>query len=191
MEQELEKLEREGIISPVEFSDWAAPTVPLVKKDGSIRICGDYRVTVNRAAKRDMYPLPKIDDLLATLGGGKMFTKLDLAHAYLQIPLEDKTKEYLAINTHKGLYAYNRLPFGVTSAPSIFQRTMEGILCGIPNLCVYIDDILIAGGSEEEHLRILNEVLTRLGEVGVVLKLHKCFFMQPSIEYLHGLPHLG
>ena len=128
VEQELERLEQDGIVTPVQFSNWATPIVPVVKGDGSIRICGDYKVTVNRAARLDTYPLPRFGDLFAALGRGKTFTKLDLAHAYQQIALEEESKEYATINTHKGLYRYNRLPFGVASAPSIFQRTMEGIL---------------------------------------------------------------
>ena len=90
VEQELDCLERDGIIQPVEFSEWAAPIVPVVKTDGSIRICGDYKVTVNQAAKLDTYPLPRADDLFASLAGGKTFTTLDLAHAYQQIPLDEE-----------------------------------------------------------------------------------------------------
>ena len=181
VEQELERLEHTGIIESVQFADWAAPIVPVVKRDGAIRICGDYKVTINQAAKVDTYPLPRIDDLLASLGRGKSFTKLDLAHAYQQIPLDEESKKYMVINTHKGLYRYNRLPFGVSSASSIFQRTMEGILRGIPNVCVYIDDILITGLSEQEHLKTLDDVLTRLAEAGLRLKKAKCSFMQPSV----------
>ncbi|XP_041379597.1 uncharacterized protein K02A2.6-like [Gigantopelta aegis] len=118
VEQELERLEKAGIIEPVEFSEWAAPVVPVIKWDGTVRICGDYKLTVNQAAKLDTYPLPKVDDLFSQLAGGKKFTKLDLAHAYQQIALEPDSKQYLTINTHKGLYQYTRLPFGVHSAPS-------------------------------------------------------------------------
>ena len=181
---ELDRLEQTGIIEPVRFADWAAPIVPVVKKDGSIRVCGDFKVTVNKVAKVDTYPLPRIEDLLASLGRGKSFTKLDLAHAYLQIPLAEDSKKYVVINTSKGLYRYNRLPFGIASAPSIFQRTMEGVLQGIPNVTVYIDDILVAGPSEQEHLRTLDQVLTRLKAAGMRLKQSKCLFMPPSVEYL-------
>ena len=92
-----------------------------MKKDGSIQICGDYKRTVNSAAIVDCYPLPKIEDIFASLSGGKTFTKLDLAHAYNQIELDDEAKHLATINTSKGLYRYNRLPFGVASAPAIFQ----------------------------------------------------------------------
>ena len=99
----------ELIIQPVEFSEWAAPIIPVVKTDGSIRICGDYRVTVNQPAKLDTNPLPRAHDLFASLAGGKTFTTLDLAHVYQQIPLDEDSKKLVCINTHKGLYAYNRL----------------------------------------------------------------------------------
>ena len=122
VKKELDRMQQAGIIEPVQTAQWAAPIVPVVKSDGSIRICGDYKITVNKAAEVESYPLPKIDDLLPSLGGGKTFTKLDLAHAYQQVPLADSAKQYVVINTLQGLYQYNRLPFGITSAPAIFNE---------------------------------------------------------------------
>ena len=113
VEQELDRLQKQGIIKPVAFSDWAAPIVPVLKKDGSVRICGDYRLTVNQAAKLETYPLPKIEDLLTSLTGGKTFTKLDLAHAYQQVELEEDSRKFVTINTLKGLFEYTRLPLGI------------------------------------------------------------------------------
>ena len=81
VEQELERLQQQGVIAPVQLFDWAAPVVPVIKEDGNVRLCGDYKVTVNKAAKIDHYPIPKIDDLFASLSGGEKFTKLDLSHA--------------------------------------------------------------------------------------------------------------
>ena len=184
VEAELDRLEKSNIISPVTFSKWAAPIVPVLKRDGKIRICGDYKLTVNQATKTDPYPLPRIEDIFASLSKGKSFTKLDLTHAYQQIPLSDEAKELTTINTHKGLYQYNRLPFGVSSAPAIFQRTMDSLLQGLPNVCVYLDDLLITGQSDEEHLKTLDTVLARLHEAGVRLKLEKCAFMLSVVEYL-------
>ena len=158
--------------------------MPVLKQDGSLRICGDYKVTVNQAAKTDCYPLPRIDDLFASLAGGKAFSKLDLAHAYQQLQLDDESKKLVVINTHKGLFRYNRLPFGVSAAPAIFQRTIVGILQGIPNVCVYLDDILVTGETEEKHLETLNKVLNRLEEAGMRLKPNKCAFLLPAVEYL-------
>lgn len=146
---ELERLEREGIILPVEFSEWAAPIVPVAKPNGTVRICGDYKLTVNQVSKLDNYPIPKTEDLLATLGGGEKFTKLDMSQAYQQMTLDEESRKFTTINTHKGLFQYNRLPFGVSSAPGIFQRTMENLLQGIPNVIVRMDDILISGKDDE------------------------------------------
>ena len=169
-------LTQQGVIEPVDFADWAAPIVPVVKKDDSIRICGDYKLTVNQAAK--------VDDLFASLAGGIFFSKLDLAHAYQQIVLDDEAKNLVVMNTHKGLYRYNRLPFGVSAAPAIFQRTMEIVLQGLVNVCVYLDDILVSGESVEAHLRNLEAVLTRLEEAGIRLKKKKCEFLLNEVEYL-------
>ena len=184
IEQEIDRLKQEGIIQPVDFSDWATPIVPVLKSDGSVRICGDYKLTVNQAAKVDTYPLPRIEDLLASLSGGKSFSKLDLAHAYQQIELDEESRKYVTINTHKGLFQYTRLPFGVASAPAVFQRTMENLLQGLNNVCIYLDDILVTGSSERDHLENLAAVLDKLERAGVRLKRSKCHFMLPSVEYL-------
>ena len=184
VEVELKRLQQTGIIEPIEHSDWAAPIVPVVKKDGLVRICGDYRLTVNRAAKPDTYPLPRVDDIFASLSGGKTFSKLDLANAYQQIPLEQQSKQLVTINTHKGLYCYNRLPFGISAAPLIFQRTMENILQGISHTCIYLDDVLVTGNTQESHLANLEAVLSKLQTAGLRLKRSKCTFMRSSVEYL-------
>ena len=184
VEFELRRLQQAGIIDPIEHSDWAAPIVPVVKKDGSVRICGDYRLTVNHAAKPDTYLLPCADDIFASLSGDKTFSKLDLANAYQQIPLEQQSRQLVTINTHKGLYCYNRLPFGISAAPSIFQQTMENLLQGIPNTCIYLDDVLITGDSQQSHLANLEAVMCKLQTAGLHLKRSKCNFMMPSVEYL-------
>ena len=192
VEAELDKLESMGIISPVQFSKWAAPIVPVLKQNGAVRICGDYKVTINQASLVDTYPLLRIDELLANLSGGKHFSKLDMSQAYLQLPLDKQSREYVTVNTPKGLYEYNRLPFGVSSAPSIFQRTMDNLLQGIKGVSVYIDDILISGPTVEEHLRTLDKVLEKLSNAGLRLNKSKCFFLRPWIEYLgHIIDHDG
>ena len=182
--EELDRLQTEGIIVPTRFSKWAAPIVPVVKGDGSIRICGDFKRTINKAAKTEIYPLPRIEELFACLSGGQTFTTLDLSHAYLQLELEEESQELVTINTPKGLYKYTRLPFGVASAPAIFQRTMESVLQGLPMVCVYIDDIIVSGKTPEEHLYNLNEVLQRLESAGLHLKQEKCSFCLPEVDYL-------
>jgi hypothetical protein len=183
VEAELDRLVREGTICPVTHSDWAAPIVPVVKADGTIRICGDYKTTVNKVSKLDRYPIPKTEDLLTSLCGGKTFSKLDLSQAYQQLLLEDEARKFLTINTHKGLFEYCRLPFGVKSAPGIFQRALENLLRDVPFVIVRMDDILLSGLSDEDHLRNLREVLRRLSEAGLRLKRSKCLFFAPEVVY--------
>ena len=185
VEEELDRLVQLKILEPVQFADWAAPIVPVLKSDKkSLQICGDFKMTVNSASKLDAYPIPKIEDLFARLSGGICFSKLDLSQAYQQLELEEDSKQFVVVNTHKGLFRYNRLPFGISSAPGIFQRTMESLLQDIPSVIVYIDDILISGQSEEEHLQLLERVLDRLERAGLRLKREKCVLMAESVEYL-------
>ena len=148
IEKELDRLVEEGIYVPVKYSNWATPVVPVEKNDGSgdLRLCGDYKITINPRAKFDNYPVPKTEDLLATINGGKRFTKLDLRKAYMQLELDEASQEYLTVNTHRGLFKPTRLMFGVHSASGIFQREIEKRLAGIPGVVVRIDGILITGG---------------------------------------------
>ena len=184
VEEELVRLEEEGIISPVTSSSWAAAVVPVLKPDGKIRLCGDYKLTVNRAARLDTYPIPTLDDLFSRLSGGSVFSKLDMSQAYAQLCLDEESKQYTVINTHRGLFRYNRLSFGISSAPGIFQRAMEELLRDMPGVLCYLDDILIAGSTEEEHNQRLRKVLEALQSAGLKLSLAKCSFGVPYVSYL-------
>ena len=187
VETELQKLEASGIISPVDQSDWAAPIVPVMKQNGRVRICGDYRVTVNQAIKVDSYPLPRVEELFSALAGGKYFTKLGMSQAYLQLQLDDTSKQYVTVNTHRGLFQYNRLPFG--AAPAIFQRCMENLLRGCQGVSVYLDDLLVTGSTTDEHLERLDHVLHVLETAGLKLNRSKCAFLLKKVEYLgHIIP---
>lgn len=145
---------------------------------------GDYKVTVNQALDVDQYPLPKPEDLFTTMARGKQFSKLDLTRAYQQLQLDEDSVKYATITTHRGLYQVNRLPFGISSAPAIFQHLMDTILQGIPHVVCYIDDILVTGLDQEEHLHNLSQVLERLEKHGFRLKQSKCEFLQDSVIYL-------
>ena len=184
IDRELDRLEGEGIIEKVSHSHWAAPVVPVPKGDGQIRLCGDYKVTINPVLEVDQYPLPKPDDLFATLAGGKKFTKIDLTHAYQQMSLEESSRELVTINTHRGLYRYKRLPFGVASAPAVFQKVMDTVLQGLPKVICYLDDILVTGSTEEEHLENVEKVLQRLKQYNIRARRAKCAFLCDSVEYL-------
>ena len=139
---------------------------------------------MNPVSKLDRYPIPKVEDLFATLANGKSFTTIDLSHAYQQLPLDNASKKYTVINTHKGLFQYSRLPFGISSAPCIFQRVIESILQGIPGVVAYLDDILVTGSIDQEHLTALEEVLSRLEKAGLRVRKEKCHFMTSSVTYL-------
>ena len=180
VEQELARLEEKGILKKVSHSSWAAPP----KKDGKVRICEDHKVTVNLYLDVDQHPPPRLEELFATLANGKAFTKIDLSQAYQQLQLEESSAQYLTINTPMGLYQYTRLPFGVALAPAIFQRAMDMILQGVDG---YIDDILVTGVTDEQHLERLEEVLKRLKTNGLRVKREKCAFFQNSVEYLGHL----
>ena len=149
-------------------------------------------MTVNPHLDIDQYPLPKSDDLFASLAGGQKFSKIYLTQAYQKMVFDDKSREFVTINTHRGLYRYTRLPFGVTSTPAIFQRTMDAILQGLSHAQCYIDDILVTGANDEEHLCRLEEVLDRLRQHGIRVKSSKCSFFKNSVECLgHRITNTG
>ncbi|KAJ8346503.1 hypothetical protein SKAU_G00279040 [Synaphobranchus kaupii] len=184
VEAELTRLTELGVISPVEHSDWATPVVPVSKKDATVRLCDDFKVTINPALCVDKYPIPRIEDLFASLAGGQRFSKLDLSNAYLQMEVEEESRKLLTFSTQKGLFCHNRLPFGIASAPALFQKAMDQVLLGLPFTHCYLDDILVSGPDEETHLKTLDVVLGRLEEYGLHVKQEKCLFFQESVEYL-------
>ena len=184
VEKEIQRLQALNIVTPVTSSEWATPIVPILKTDGTLRLCGDYKVTVNKALQPDSYPLPRVEDLFAALTGGVVFSKLDLSHAYQQIRLHEDSKKFTTISTQHGLFQYERLPFGIKTAPALFQRTMETLLRDLRYVCVYIDDILVTGTDEQNHLNNLELVLQRLESAGLTLKKSKCIFTATSVEYL-------
>ena len=187
VEEKLNRLESLGIITPVKHSKWAAPVVPVLKQNGTIRLCGDYHVTINQASRDDTYPLLKVEELFTAMSNGKVYTKLDMSQAYLQLPLDDNSKELVTINTHKGLFQYNRLPFGVSSAPAVFQRCMESLFQGCKGVAIYLDDILVTGSTVEDHLANLDKVLSIMATAGLKLNKAKCAFLLPKVEYLGHL----
>ncbi|XP_045778211.1 uncharacterized protein K02A2.6-like [Maniola jurtina] len=184
VERELERLQREGVIYKVDRSDYGTPIVPVVKSNGSIRICGDYKITINPRLKDFHYPLPRIEDLFATLGGGEQYTKLDLSNAFQQCVLEEDSQPMTAITTHIGTFVYKRVPFGIKCIPENFQKIMEETLSGLPSTAVFADDICVTGKDKGTHLRNLRAVLHRLNENGLRINWSKCQFFKDSVTYL-------
>lgn len=120
-------------------------------------------------------PPINVEDILSTLCGGVAFSKLDLAHTYNQMELEEESRQFLSLSIHKGLFQQNRLVVGITTAPAIWQDTIEKVLQGLPSVQIYLDDILVTGITKE-NLQYLDQVLQRLQEEGLKLKKEKCDF---------------
>lgn len=184
MDKELDRLEKLGIITPIKSSEWATPLVPILKGNGELRVCADYKITVNPHLENVNFPLPKVEEILAALEGGQSFTKLDLKEAYFQFELDDETKEILVWNTHKGLYTANRLPYGPTPNTSICQEKVGSVLAGLKGVVLLVDDILVTGRTDAEHIENLEKVLTAIQEAGFKLNKGKCVFFQPRVKYL-------
>lgn len=184
VETQLRSMVETGMLRQVARSDWATPLVVVPKKDGSLRLCGDYKVTINPVLKTDHYPLPRPEDLYSVLAGGKVFCVLDLSAAYQQVPLTPESRPFLTVNTSLGLFEFQRLPYGVASAPAIFQSMMDEVLKGIPHVGCYIDDVIVAGSDTADCQKTLERVLGRLREYNITLNADKCRFFQESVTYL-------
>lgn len=173
-----------GVISRSR-SPWSFPVVIVNKKDGSKRFCVDYR-KLNNITVKNSFPLPLIDDLLSRLGKAKYFSSLDLKSGYWQVLMDDKDKEKTAfVTSHKGLFQFNVMPFGLSNAPAVFQELMSIVLEGLSDFALaYLDDILIFSRTIEDHLRQINVIFDRLRTHGLKLKLKKCSFLQEETNYL-------
>ena len=184
IQQQIKEMLESEIIQP-STSPWSSRIVLVKKKDGKLRFCIDYR-GLNSITKKDVYPLPRIDDSLAMLSKGRYFTTLDLWAGYWQIALASQSKEKTAFATDGGLYEFNVMPFGLCNAPATFQRFMDATLAGLKwkNLVVYMDDIIIFSSTFEEHLKDLEEVFIRLAKANITLNQSKCEFFKEKISYL-------
>ncbi|UYV74750.1 K02A2.6-like, partial [Cordylochernes scorpioides] len=176
IDKELDRLEQSQIIEKVNASDWSTPLVTVIKSNGELRLCGDFKNTLNNCIEDEKYPLPTIETMLGNLGGNKIFTKLDLSSAYHQIEMDEASKNLLVVSTHRGLYRYNRLPFGISPASAIFQRCMDSLFHDVPNTVIYLDDIFIGSKDEQEHYRILKMIFDKLKELNFTLNKEKCLF---------------
>lgn len=139
---------------------------------------------MNAVLESNHFPLPLPDDIFAKMANGKLFSHIDLSDAYLQVPVDTESSKMLTINTHRGLYRFNRLAPGVKSAPGAFQRIMSAMIDDLPASAAYMDDIIVSGRNDEEHETNLNGVLQRIREYGFNLRFDKCKFYVASIEYL-------
>ena len=180
---ELQELLKSGIVEE-STSEWAAPIVVVKKKDGTNRICVDYR-KLNTITKFDAYPMPRIDEMLDAVGKAQYITTLDLAKGYWQVPLEDTDREKTAFTSPIGLLQFCVMPFGLSGAPATFQRLMDRVLRGLGDFVgVYLDDIIIYSETWDDHLHHLCQVLQRINDANLTLKLKKCSFGTQECTYL-------
>ena len=184
IQRQIDVMRKEGIISP-SYSPYNAPVVPVLKKDGSLRLCLDFRA-LNTTIPPDRFPLPNIELLLAQLGKSRFFTTLDLRQGYHQIKLSEESKEKTAFSTEGGHWQYNVLPFGLSIAPAIFQRIVNMVLGTMvgKGAMVYIDDILVIAPDWTSHLRNLERVFHKLSDAELRIKLSKCHFFKSQINFL-------
>ncbi|KRY54980.1 Retrovirus-related Pol polyprotein from transposon 17.6 [Trichinella britovi] len=173
-----------GVIEPAS-GPWSSPVVMVRKKDGSSRFCVDYR-RLNSVTRVDAQPIPRIDDTLDALAGAKWFSTLDLASGYWQVEVAERDREKTALSTPLGLFQFRVMPFVLCNAPATFHRLMQKALRGPTwKTCLfYLDDIIVFGKTEEEHLERLEGVLSRLQSVGLKIKPEKCQLMRQSVRYL-------
>ena len=160
-------------------TQWVSPVVVVPKPSGDIRLCVDMRKT-NEAIVRERHPIPTVDDILYQLNGSKVFSKLDLKWGFQQIELEQQSKVITTFITHKGLYRYKRLMFGISSAPELYQHTIEQVLAGCEGAYNIQDDIIIYDCTVEEHNNRLQKTTECIRDKGLTLNPEKCVFRMPQ-----------
>lgn len=181
--EEIKQLLRDGLIEESR-SPWSSPVVLVPKKDGTMRLCADYR-KINKVTKVDAFPMPRIDDLIDGLAGAKYISTLDLTKGYWQILVAKESIPKTAFTTPFGHYQFKVMPFGLVGAPATFQRIMNKMLGDIPQFtAAYLDDVVVFSATWEEHLEHLQEVLQRIKNAGLTLKTAKCSLGMEECSYL-------
>lgn len=186
VERELDRWVEAGIaekIGPNDALGWGTPLVTVPRADGGVRLCGDYRLTVNPQLQMATHPTPTPEDIFANVRG-QQFCKLDLKDAFLQLELGEESRDMTTVVTHRGRYRMLALPFGISACSSIFQSAIDHILDGIDGCVAYQDDLLIAGADRVELAERLDRVLARLEQHGVKLKREKCRLGLNEVQYL-------
>jgi len=176
-----------GIWVPMQYAgDWATPIVPVERKHAEpLRLCGDYKSTVNPALPSDSYQTSTTDAIIVDLGSGNSyFAEVDLTAAYTQLPVDDDVSRILAVNTHRGLFRVTTLPFGIKLASAIFQRVVDGVIGGLPGTLAYQDNIFVAAPTCPILRSRLYKVLKALGDAGLCVNTEKCTWETESLEVL-------
>lgn len=186
VEKELDRMVKEGVIEKIdEATEWCSPMVIVPKKDSGVRVCSDF-TELNKFVVRERYQLPSVEETLAKLKDAKIFTKLDFNSGFWQLSLDKESRKYTTFLTPFGRFAYKRVPFGISSAPEVFQKTISDLIKTINMDCVLVhaDDILVTGHNIAEHENNLKKVLKLLSDSGLTLNKNKCEFEKTETKYL-------
>ena len=187
VKDELDRMETMGVIEKVDApTEWCSPIVVVPKPNGKVRICGDF-IQLNKAVLRENHPMPTTEQTLGKLAGAKVISKLDANSGFWQRKLKDSSKLLTTFITPWGRYCYARLPFGISSAPEHFQKSMQRILEDLPGVECQMDDIIVYGANQAEHDERLEAVLTRLQWAKVTLNWEKCEFSKDTVKFLGQL----
>ena len=183
--EELDRLERSGVLLKIQYSQWASPTISVKKKSKEILVCADFSTELNTALKDYYYILSCTEEIFARLNGEIFFSKIELSDAYLQMPVEEKYSELLCINTHCSLYKFVCFPFWVKVAPAIFlQQVMDTMRSDLDFAVAYLNDILMNCQNIEQHKEHVHKVFPRIQGYGLKLNESKCDFFMGKIKYL-------
>ena len=186
LEKWLKESQENGLIEPVanKSTEWVSGVVivPKPKNPDEIRVCGDYR-RVNEAIKREYHPMPTIEEITDDMSGAAYFSRLDLRSGYHQIVLKEESRGLTTFTTHKGLFQWKRLPFGINAASEVFQNAIQQALQGLHGVRNIVDDIIVWGRTQTEHDDNLQALLQRLRETGLTAKKSKCLFNMDSLWF--------
>lgn len=184
LKEELERMEKIGVIEKqIEPTKWVSESVCVRKSNGKIRVCLDPG-ELNRAIRREHYPLPTREEIFSEIKHAEVFSKLDASQAFWQIPLTDSSKAFTCFNTPFGRYVYTRLPYGLASSPEVFHRAMETMFGDIEGCRVYMDDILVWGIDGKQHQQRLDAVKQRIEQYGLVMNWDKCELNRKEVTFI-------
>jgi len=187
VQDELQRLVDENVLIKVEQSDWATPIVPVLKPNGEVRLCGDFKVTLNQNLKDMVSTTRSLEEIINSLAGSEWFSELDLKNAYHQLPLDEESSMLTTLSTPFGLYRHAFLPFGIKTAPALFQSTMETILAGLNGVEIYQDNIYIHASTKTEHDALLARVKQILTDNNFELNTGKCHISKRELQVLGAI----
>lgn len=187
-DKEIDRLIENGTLESVNINEqtvqWASPVVYVTKKNGQIRLCGDFKSTINKHMITEQYPYPTFEDIVSKLNGCTVFSVIDLKDAFLQVKVSEESRKYLVIATHRGYYRFCRMPFGISAAPIIFQKLMDMFLIGIEGVTWFQDDIAVGGRNIQEHSQRLRQVFEIFRKVGLKTQTSKIQLFKEEIKFL-------